>query len=421
MPSWKGDPNNPAPNNDHEAINRSEKIIDDNRATHVRRDNDQQKDFTISLYDIDETILDHLNRLQLQVTDTGKQVSVPVFYGSPERWSSAQQYGYMRDNQGKIILPAMILKRTSSDKNPDLQYFNRYLNSTAMRLFTPKNKYTKFAIQAGQSAPVSEVYNVVFPSHMILTYHCIIWTQLIEQMNPLVESIQFNTKDYWGTKDGFRFRTRTEAFGHTVEIEANEDRVVKTEFDLITYGYILPDTMTKLEKHQLTTNKKFTPKKIVMGAEVVSSDFNMDTLDSNKEKWRNPNYPNLQKDVPIPVPPVTMVDSTKDPSIAIEIVNTLKSVTQSTMVDPILLGVDNAKPFLRIVPRPHDMAAGGEEGNVSYDDKYFYIYTGGRWRRVAIGEFSSLPGQEGDVSFNNQYFYLYSKGAWRQVAIAEFT
>jgi len=317
MPSWKGDISNPAPNTVQEPMARSEKVIADNRAEQVRRDKDTQKDFNISLYDIDETILTQLQNMNLQVVDAGKKIKVPVFFGSPEQWTSAQRDGHIRDKQGKLILPAMILKRTNSEGDSSLQFFNRYLNTPAMKMYSQKNQYTKFAVLAGQNAPINEVYNLVMPSHMVLTYQFIVWTELVEQMNDLVETLRYNSNDYWGSKKGFRFRTKVEGFGHTVELQAGDDRVVKTEFTLITHGYILPDTITKLENTKMTMQKMLTPKKVVMGAEVVSTGFDWDKKNSNREKWRNPNYPNLQKDVPIPEPPITLVDTITDSSYEI--------------------------------------------------------------------------------------------------------
>lgn len=386
---WKGDIHNPVPNNVQESINRSEKIIADNRAAQVRRDTDTQKDFVISLYDIDETILKHLEKMNIQVEDNGKQVKVPIFYGSPERWTSAQRDGYIRDKQGKLILPLIILKRTSSEDDPSLQFFNRYLNTPVMKLYSSKNQYTKFSLLSGQNVPVREIYNVVVPSHMILTYHFIIWTELVEQMNSLVSTIQFNTQDYWGTKKGFRFRTKVDSYSHTVELQANEDRLVKTEFDLTTHGYILPDTMTKLERHEMTTKKMFTPKKMIIGAEVVSTGTNLEEFNTNREKWRNQNYPNLQADVPIPAPPVSVVSSTDDASsIASQIITTLSTIaTASPAINTVSTGADNIQPYLRVVPAPTSLNAVGQEGYVSYDPNYFYIYTSGQWRRVAISEF----------------------------------
>ena len=261
MGRWKGNVRNPAPNPIQAPIERAEKLESINRVEQVRRDTDKQKNITISLYDIDETILLHLEQLQLQVEDQGKQVKVPFFYGSPERWVSARRDGYIRDKQGKIILPAVILKRTNSEADSTLQFFHRYLNVPVMKKYSEKNAYTQFSALMGRNVPINDVYNITMPNHMVLTYHFIVWTAYVEQMNKLIETFQFNTKDYWGSKKGFRFRTKIESYGHTVELQANDERIVKSEFDLITHGYILPDSMTKLEDHILTTQKFLTPKK----------------------------------------------------------------------------------------------------------------------------------------------------------------
>jgi hypothetical protein len=303
MPSWRGDNSNPVPNFVQEADNRSEKNFSVNRAEQIRRDKDAQKNFTISLMDIDEAILYHLNNLQLQVVDVGKKIQVPTFFGSPEQWASLQKYGYIRDKQGKLILPAIILKRITSENDKSLQFFNRYLDTPAIKLYSEKNKYTQFSLLTGKNTPVHEVYNIIVPSHMLLTYHFIIWTEYVEQMNVLVENFQFNTKDYWGSRKGFRFRTRIESFGHTVELQTGEDRVVRTEFDLTTHGYVLPDSIVKLEDRELTTKKFFTPKKVIITSEIVMS---VAQLNKDREKWRNQNYPNIQKDIPIPPPPIVV-------------------------------------------------------------------------------------------------------------------
>jgi hypothetical protein len=53
-----------------------------------------------------------------------------------------------------------------------------------------------------------------------------------------------------------------------------------------------------------------TPKKVIMGEEIVATNFDMTTLDNNGEKWRNQNYPNLRKDTEIPAPPVVYSQTT---------------------------------------------------------------------------------------------------------------
>lgn len=423
MGSWKGNVNNPAPNTVKESMERSEKFvtntdpadfISDNRAQQIRRDKDVQKNITISLYDIDEAILTQLQNFQVQVTDQGKRVNVPIFFGPPERWVSAQRDGYMRDKQGKIILPGMILKRSTSENDQSLMFFNRYLETPAMKLYSEKNKYTQFNILSGQNVSVNEIYNVVVPKHVILNYHCIVWTAYVEQMNEIMQTIISNTQDYWGSRRGFRFRVNVEGgYNHNVEISAGDERMVKTEFDLKTHGYILPDTLTYLERHKMTTQKRLTPKKFIMGIEVVKTDFELSQQADNSEKWRNPNYPNLRYDTVIH-PPGVSVDTT--------IVD--KSFLSSGNWKGIK--VPNTPLFLRVVPVPYGQDHGGQDGDMSYDAEYFYFRTNHKWTRAPLASFINgcvdnvpLTGTDGSIEYNARFFYIYSKGQWRRMVTSQ--
>ena len=304
--AWRGDPNNPVPNFVQQPPSQSEKKAAVNRAAQTRRDTDTQKDVSIRLMDIDTAIMKQLERFQLNVVDDGNRIKVPVFYASPEKWKSIQKDGYMRDYNGKLLLPAIVLQRTTSDKDPSLLMFNRYLKYPVMKMYSEKNRYTPFNVLIGKNVPVNEVFDVVMPDHMVFTYHFIIWTEYVEQMNTLVERLNFETDDYWGDAKGYRFRTNIESFSHTIELQVDQDRMVKTEFDLVVHGYLLPDANYGLDGSKPTTQKWLTPKKIVMGQEVVATDFDLASMDENREKWRKQEYPNLQKDVVIPPPPVVV-------------------------------------------------------------------------------------------------------------------
>jgi hypothetical protein len=312
---WTGDPNNPVPNIGtakgefsqkiaEESRNLSEKDTDVNRAQQVRRDNDTQKDNTVKLIDIDNAIITQLNKFQLQVTDDGEKIKVPTYYASPEKWKSIQYDGVIRDYNGKLILPAIVFQRTTSEKDPQMMMFNRYLNYPVLRKFSSKNRYTKFNVLRGQNVPVNEVYDVIMPDHMIFTYEFIIWTEYVEQMNTIVEKINFETEDYWGDIRGLRFRTKIQSFGHTIELQVDQDRMVKTTFDLVVNGYLLPDTIDRFQGTRDTTQKWFTPKKIILGTEVVEKNDRRFVNGKEWKHWQNPNYPNLPIITPIPEPPV---------------------------------------------------------------------------------------------------------------------
>lgn len=314
--AWQGSKNNPVPNigNVKGGISQkiaedspvlTEKIYDVNRAHQVRRDTDNQKDFTIGLEDIDTAVMRQIEKLQLTITDDGNRTKVPSFYASPEKWKSIQVDGVIRDYNGKLILPAIVLQRVNSDKDETMAMFYRYLTYPVIRTNSPKNRYTKFSILAGKNAPVYEIYDVVMPKHMVFTYHFIIWTEYIEQMNELVERFNFETDDYWGDVRGLRFRTKIQSFSHTVELQVDQDRIVKTEFDLILNGYLLPDIIDKMRGREETTRKWFTPKKIIFSSEIVNTVFNPNELGDNSEKWRSQSYPNLPNEEKLLSPPVS--------------------------------------------------------------------------------------------------------------------
>jgi hypothetical protein len=216
-------------------------------------------------------------------------------------------------------------------------------------------------------------------------------------MNTLVERMNFETDDYWGDARGFRFRTNIESFSHAIELQVDQDRMVKTEFDLVVHGYLLPDTNYGLDGGKATTKKWFTPKKIVMGEEVVSTNFKFSDLDPNKEKWRRQDYPNLQKDVVIPNPPV---------------------VFQPT-IELIPAG---AVPLSKWhLPAPLNSSDAGEEGWISYDDEYYYIYTGGFWKRapkVLVLAVQPLANQISWSSYDIDYIYL--GGALNRIPMSLF-
>ena len=123
------DQSSAVPNPVQKPIAQSDKDISYKREFAVRRDTDKVKDVTIDLHDVDSTMIDYLNNsLNLQVMDNGDVVKVPIIYGSPERWTAMKKDGFIRDNQGKILLPAFMLRRSEVQNNQDRATFNRYLN-----------------------------------------------------------------------------------------------------------------------------------------------------------------------------------------------------------------------------------------------------------------------------------------------------
>ena len=268
--AWRGNTiqptENPAPNTISHGSEMAQAKLIENRAMNMRRDKDTQKDFSVTLVDIDTTIFNYLDTtICPTITDAGRLVKVPVNYASPERWKSIKKDGYMRDKQGKIQCPALVFRRSTMQRNDNLITMNRYLQYPTVKLFSEKNQYDKFSTMTGFK-PVKEVYSVAMPDHVIINYDFIVWTDLVEQGNSIIERINFATEDYWGHKHSFTFRTSISDYNFQVEVAAEQDRVVKTTFSMMVYAYLLPD---RYENYKAIVKKSFTPRKIVFNAEAT--------------------------------------------------------------------------------------------------------------------------------------------------------
>jgi hypothetical protein len=231
-----------------------------NRAYNVRRDKDTQKNFSVTLLDVDSAILTYLDTvISPTVIDAGRQIKVPINYSSPERWKAIQKDGVMRDKNGKVQTPAIAFRRSTMQRNDSLITLNRYLQYPTVKHFSEKNKYDRFSAMSGFS-PVKELYSVAMPDHVIINYDFIIWTELIEQGNAIVEAVNFSTEDYWGDKNKFKFRTTISDYNFETTTDAGQDRIVKTTFSMMCYAYLLPD---KFENYKSVVQKAFTPRKVV--------------------------------------------------------------------------------------------------------------------------------------------------------------
>jgi hypothetical protein len=93
----------------------------------------------------------------------------------------------------------------------------------------------------------------------------------MEQMNAVVENISFETDQYWGEQNNYKFRTSVKSFEPLTELPTSEDRVVRTQFDMTIYAYLLPENMLdKQNNRTLTTRKRYSIKKVVTFTEIES-------------------------------------------------------------------------------------------------------------------------------------------------------
>ena len=246
-----------------------------NRGTKISRNSpavkDDVKNFSVGIMDMDSSILYYFNEVIKPEVEVNKEkVKVPCLYASPERWTAMQRQGYLRDKKRQIITPLIVYKRTAMAKNTDIAIDKLDANKPNIfysfeKKYTQHNRYDKFSVLQNLS-PGKEFYNVAMPDYVTLTYEFTIWTSYIEQMNAIVEKINYSDGAYWGEPGKMRFRTSIESFSDATEIEG--EKLIKTTFGVTLYGYILPEQFD----NQNTTQKYLTPKKLII-KEDADTDF----------------------------------------------------------------------------------------------------------------------------------------------------
>ena len=218
-----------------------------NRAEYKTVKGDTTPRFNIGLSDIDESIVYYFNNvIRPSVQQNGNKVSVPILYGNPERWKAVQKDGFYRDKNGKIQTPLIMFKRDNIEKNRSLG--NKLDANSPKNIqvfekkFSKKNVYDKFRILTNRT-PIKEYSAVIIPDYVNITYSCIIFTDYIEQMNKIVESMIFASDSYWGDPSRFNFRAMIDSYNTVVELNQGDDRKVKTEFNITLLGHIIPNTI----------------------------------------------------------------------------------------------------------------------------------------------------------------------------------
>ena len=209
--------------------------------------NDDVKQFQVGLRDIDETIVYYFNNvIKPSVVQNGRRINVPILYGSPERWAAVQKDGFYRDKNGKIQTPLIMFKRDSVEKNRQLgnKLDANLPNNFGIfkKKFSKKNIYDKFSALTNRDR-VDEFYGVIIPDYVNIAYSCVIFTEYVEQMNKIVESINFASDAYWGDPERFKFRAMIDSYTTTTEMVQGQDRMVKTNFSINLLGHIVPDTI----------------------------------------------------------------------------------------------------------------------------------------------------------------------------------
>ena len=260
-----GNPNTPLNSNEDQTG------IEFNRSTKLSFRDDDVKPLSIGIQDLDEALFYYFeNVIKPFVYQNGERREVPIIYGAPERWKSFRRDGYYRDKSGSVMLPIIVIKRDSIAKDRSvankLDANQPNLYGTYQKAFNPKNAYSNFDALNNRT-PVKQFHAVAVPDYVTLEYSCIIQTYYMEQLNKVIESIEYASDAYWGNPERFKFRAFIDNFQTATELTDGKDRLVKGTFNIRLRGYIIPDVIQK----DLDSMKKFNSKsKVTITTETVS-------------------------------------------------------------------------------------------------------------------------------------------------------
>ena len=265
-----GNPNIPSEFNQFTPTNQSG--VDFNRSEKLSFTDDTAKPLSIGVQDMDESIFYYFeNVIQPSVYQNNERTPVPLIYGSPEKWKSVQKDGYYKDKNGKIMSPIIVFKRDNitprRNLSNKLDANHPHLYTSWQKTYSPKNDYSNFNVLNNRIPTNQFIINVV-PDYVTLNYSFIIQTYYVEQLNKIVEAINYASDSYWGNPERFKFKAQIDSFTTTNEINQDDDRVVKSTFSLALYGYIVPDNIQK----DITAIKKYNSRsKVIIGLETTGS------------------------------------------------------------------------------------------------------------------------------------------------------
>ena len=127
--------------------------------------------------------------------------------------------------------------------------------SIQRKKYSPRDSYSNFNV-LNNVTPEIVNYAVVVPDYLNLTYTCVVNTYYMDQLNKIIEAIEYASDSYWGDPQRFQFRAMIDSFATKTELSENAERIVSSTFEIKLRGYIIPDVPQK----DLTALKKLPVK-----------------------------------------------------------------------------------------------------------------------------------------------------------------
>ena len=235
------------------------------------------KGFSIGVKEIDTAVIKHIrNIMKPKIKEQNEIISVPVLYGNEERWKSIKARGTLRDKNGVIILPIIVIKRTSLAMNDQLPFSfdndvkGKFINVVRSSSgWSKNNRYDRFAVLTGQQ-PVQEFVKTGMPDFVICSYSVVMMTSFIEQMNDLNNLWIEHLETYFGDQTTHRFLSSLSGdISNEVEMESQGERIIRNELTLEIKGYMIPEFTDTVFGKTAELSRAYKPKKVSFSEKII--------------------------------------------------------------------------------------------------------------------------------------------------------
>lgn len=198
------------------------------------------KDVSVALYDVDYAVKWHIETvINPTVMEDKNVLSVPILFAAGEKWAAVQKHGYLRDNQGKLLTPLIMIKRNGVTKREDIQDLKVLETPDARitfeRKYTKSNRYDRFSLS--NATAVKEYYSIDVPKFVQIDYELLIWTNNSVQLNEVVEQLIWFDGKAFG--DSHKFITHIDPPTFESVNSTGEDRIVRATMGMRTKAHIL--------------------------------------------------------------------------------------------------------------------------------------------------------------------------------------
>jgi hypothetical protein len=211
-----------------------------------------------------------------KVREQNEIISVPVLYGNEERWKSIKARGTLRDKNGVIILPMIVIKRTSLGFNEDMPLsFDNDVRGKFISVvrsssgWSKNNRYDRFAVLTGQK-PVQEFIKTGMPDFVRCSYSIVMMTSFIEQMNELNSLWIEHLETYFGDQTSHRFLSSLDGdISNEIEMESQGERMIRNEFSMTVKGYMIPEFTDNVFGKKAELGRDYIPKKVTFSEKLL--------------------------------------------------------------------------------------------------------------------------------------------------------